>query len=56
MDAVKHLPHPPEIEELLSLYALGALDGDDLRAIEAHLETGCPECRADLARLGEAAR
>jgi anti-sigma-K factor RskA len=48
MDAVKH---PPEMEELLSLYALGALDGDDLRAVEEHLAAGCPECRAELARL-----
>ncbi len=48
MDAVKH---SPEIEELLSLYALEALDGDDLRALEAHLATGCPECQAELARL-----
>jgi hypothetical protein len=50
MDVVNH---SPEIEELLSLYALGALEGDDLRAIEAHLAAGCPECRAELARLGE---
>ena len=50
MDAVKH---PPESEELLSLYALGALDGDDLRAVEEHLAAGCPECRAELARLAE---
>jgi hypothetical protein len=49
MDAVKH---SPEIEALLALYALGALDGDDLRAVEAHLAAGCPECQAELARLG----
>jgi anti-sigma-K factor RskA len=49
MNAVKH---SPEIEELLSLYALGALDGDDLAALEAHLAAGCPECQAELARLG----
>jgi anti-sigma-K factor RskA len=48
MDAVNHLPETPE---LLSLYALGALDGDDLRQVEAHLATGCPECRIELALL-----
>jgi hypothetical protein len=45
MDAVKH---STEIEELLAIHALGALDGDDLRALEAHLATGCPECQVRL--------
>jgi anti-sigma-K factor RskA len=34
--------------ENLSAYALGALDADELRALEAHLQT-CDSCRAELA-------
>jgi anti-sigma-K factor RskA len=34
--------------ENLSAYALGALEGDELRALEAHLPT-CDSCRAELA-------
>lgn len=33
-----------ELEELIPIYALGALDGEDLRAAEAHLQAGCPRC------------
>ena len=54
--------HSTRIEELLPSYALGALDGDDLRELEEHLEAGCPECRRqldlwnrDLEALAEAA-
>lgn len=36
------------IRELLAAHALGALDGDDLAAVERHLES-CPACR-ELAR------
>lgn len=42
-------PHTPRIEELLPAYALGALDGGDLRELEAHLAGGCEECRRQLA-------
>jgi anti-sigma-K factor RskA len=42
-------PHTPRIEELLPAYALGALDGEDLRELEAHLAGGCEECRRQLA-------
>jgi len=42
-------PHTPRLEELLPAYALGALDGDDLRELEAHLAGGCEECRRQLA-------
>jgi anti-sigma-K factor RskA len=42
-------PHPPRVEELLPAYALGALDGEDLRELEAHLSGGCEECRRQLA-------
>ncbi len=49
-----------ELEELIPLHALDALDGDDLRAVEAHLGEGCPRCESLVrehagiaARLGE---
>jgi anti-sigma-K factor RskA len=49
-----------ELEELIPLHALDALDGDDLRAVEAHLREGCPRCESLIrehagvaARLGE---
>ncbi len=42
-------PHTPRVEELLPAYALGALDGDDLREMEAHLAGGCEECSRQLA-------
>jgi len=42
-------PHSTRIEDLLPAYALGALDGDDLRELAAHLEVGCAECRRQLA-------
>jgi anti-sigma-K factor RskA len=41
-------PHSTRIEELLPAYALGALDGEDLRELEAHLDVGCDECRRQL--------
>jgi anti-sigma-K factor RskA len=41
-------PHTPQIEDLLPAYALGALDGDDLRELEEHLDAGCGECRRQL--------
>lgn len=40
-------------EELAPLYALGALDGEDLAAFEAHLP-GCPECRGLVREYEEA--
>lgn len=40
--------HSTRIEELLPSYALGALDGEDLRELEAHLDVGCAECRRQL--------
>ena len=42
-------PHSARCEELLPAYALGALDGDDLRELEEHLDAGCEECRRQLA-------
>ena len=33
-----------QLEENLSLYALGALDPDSVREMEQHLAAGCPAC------------
>ena len=41
-------PHSERIEEFLPAYALGALDGEDLRELEEHLADGCAECRRQL--------
>lgn len=43
--------HTSRHDELLPAYAFGALEGDDLRQLEAHLAAGCPECRRQLALL-----
>jgi len=43
-----------EIQELLPLEALGILDGEDARAMSAHLGEGCEECERELASLREA--
>ena len=40
--------HSTRHEELLPAYALGALDGEELRELETHLAAGCRECRAHL--------
>jgi anti-sigma-K factor RskA len=42
-------PHTPRIEELLPAYALGALDGEEVRELEEHLAGDCEECRRQLA-------
>ncbi|MFQ5527232.1 MAG: anti-sigma factor domain-containing protein [Thermoanaerobaculia bacterium] len=39
------------LSELMASYALGVLDGDDLRAVEGHLAEGCTECEAELRAL-----
>jgi hypothetical protein len=43
--------HSPRFAELLPAYALGALDGDELRDLAAHLAAGCPACESELRRL-----
>jgi anti-sigma-K factor RskA len=43
-----------EASELLSAYALDAVDGDELDALEAHLGA-CPRCRSELDSLREVA-
>jgi anti-sigma-K factor RskA len=45
MMAADHTSHH---DDLLPAYALGALDGAELREIEAHLASGCPECSRQL--------
>jgi anti-sigma-K factor RskA len=35
-------------EELISIYALGALDGNETREVEEHLKTGCAFCQEML--------
>ncbi len=46
----KGAPH-----ELVSLYALGALDSDDNRQFEEHLRQGCPACEMELRSFGRVA-
>jgi anti-sigma-K factor RskA len=41
--------HTPRIAELLPAYALGALEGEELRELEEHLAGGCEECARQLA-------
>src|SRR5271157_3794237 len=43
-----------EASELLGVYALDAVDGEELTELEAHLVT-CPRCRAELDGLREVA-
>lgn len=43
--------HTSRHDELLPAYAFGALEGNDLHQLEAHLATGCPACRRQLALL-----
>ena len=37
-----------ELLERIPAYALGALEGDELRELETHLDSGCAECDAEL--------
>jgi anti-sigma-K factor RskA len=41
-------------EELAVVYAVGALDGQDLAVFQAHLAQGCAECERVLAEYGDA--
>ena len=43
-----------EIEEMLGVYALDALDADERQEIDDHLAS-CPRCRAELAAHREVA-
>jgi len=42
-----------KLSELCSIYALGALDGEELREFEAHLKTGCPLCGQQIQEFSE---
>ena len=44
-----------ELNDLLPLHALGALDTDDRDRVEAHLAAGCMECVEQLAELDHVA-
>jgi hypothetical protein len=46
-----NVTHSPRFEELLPAFALGALDGDELREMQEHLAAGCAACDAQLAQL-----
>ena len=46
--------HDDSFDELASVYALGALDGQDLARFEAHLAAGCGRCERTLTEGGEA--
>jgi Putative zinc-finger len=43
---------PEHDRAALGAYALGALDPDETRVVDAHL-AGCPDCRAEVAELNE---
>jgi hypothetical protein len=39
--------------ELCPIYALGALDGEDLSELKAHLASGCADCERQIREYGE---
>ncbi len=43
------MAHDPRFADLLPAYALGALDGEEVRDLKRHLADGCAECEAGLA-------
>jgi anti-sigma-K factor RskA len=47
-------PTHQAFEELAAVYAVGALDGQDLTVFQAHLAEGCAECERVLAEYGDA--
>jgi anti-sigma-K factor RskA len=42
-----------KLSELCPVYALGALDGEELRELEAHLKSGCPLCEQQIQEFGD---
>ena len=46
---------PSELEELISIYALGALEGDELEEVERLLASGDPEAREFLEKYQDVA-
>ena len=45
---MNHLHPTDETSERAALYALGALEGEEVQAFEQHLEEGCVSCQAEL--------
>src|SRR5579859_4535508 len=43
-----------QLKDLLPLEALGSLEGEESRAMAAHLAEGCDDCQAELRSFGEA--
>lgn len=43
-----------QIKELIPLKALSRLEGDEARAVDQHLATGCDECERELASFNDA--
>jgi anti-sigma-K factor RskA len=41
------------LSELCPIYALGSLDGEEVREFEAHLKSGCPECELQVKEFAE---
>ncbi|MEQ9619541.1 MAG: anti-sigma factor [Deltaproteobacteria bacterium] len=46
------MPHKKEYEDQIALYALGLLEGEELREVEEHLESGCAICEGLLEDSG----
>jgi anti-sigma-K factor RskA len=46
---------PDKHTDLAALYALGALDGQELADFQAHLDAGCAECVAEVRTMEETA-
>jgi anti-sigma-K factor RskA len=46
-------PHEEKYLECAAAYALGALDGDELREFEGHLQSGCSVCAAEVSSARE---
>jgi anti-sigma-K factor RskA len=42
-----------KLSELCPVYALGALDGEELRELETHLKSGCPLCEQQIREFGD---
>ena len=45
--------HSEQMLDLCAGYVLGVLDDAEQRVLEQHLAEGCPDCEAELERLGE---
>jgi anti-sigma factor ChrR (cupin superfamily) len=52
---MRHLEITDDLRSTAALFSLGALDGAELQAFEAHLAEGCEICRAECDAFGETA-